>query len=363
MEGSRAAGPAVQAGADGFRVASRVWGRPLVSMARPAPLMGAVFIGVIDRGTNVLQVRPTTLCPLSCIFCSVDAGPASRRRTAEFTVAEPSWLAEWASRAASVKGGPVEALIDGVGDPFAYPRLAELVRELKARGVRWVAVETHGWRLSERIIRELEEAGLDRVNLSIDTLDPEKARALTGTPWYDVGRVARMAEFIARETSIDLHVTPVWVPGLNDRDVVEVVRWAYRIGAGKRWPPATIQKYLEHRHGRRPRGVREPSWRLFWAFLRRIEMETGLRVTWSMEEWGMKPAPRLEPPVRAGQRVRLRVAAPGWMRGTLTAVTLDGSWLATLRIPRRHPPPPPGSIVYSRIVSDKDGILLAEPEP
>ncbi|MCE4627148.1 MAG: radical SAM protein, partial [Desulfurococcales archaeon] len=51
------------------------WKRLLVNIEEPLPLVGTVFIGVIDRGTNVLQVRPTTLCPLNCIFCSVDAGP------------------------------------------------------------------------------------------------------------------------------------------------------------------------------------------------------------------------------------------------------------------------------------------------
>ena len=347
--------------AAGFRVRGRVWGRPLVALSRPAPLMGAVFIGVIDRGTNVLQVRPTTLCPLSCVFCSVDAGPRSRWRAAEFYVEDPSWLAEWAGRVAAAKGVWVEALIDGVGDPFAYPRLVELVSLLKSQpGIRWVAVETHGWALSRRLIERLEEAGLDRVNLSIDTLDPEKARRLTGTPWFYVERVRRTAEYIARETGIDLHVTPVWVPGLNDEDVVEVVEWAYRIGAGKRWPPVTIQKYNRHRYGRKPRGAREMSWREFWRRLKRLEAETGLRVAWSMEEWGMKRAPGVPEPLRRGSRVGLLVAAPGWIRGHLTTVTLDLERIVTLKLPRGGSLGP-GARVEARITADRDGIYLAEP--
>jgi uncharacterized Fe-S cluster-containing radical SAM superfamily enzyme len=50
------------------------------------PLVGHIAFGVIDRGTNILQVRPTTICPYNCIFCSVDAGPYSRYRQAEFVV-------------------------------------------------------------------------------------------------------------------------------------------------------------------------------------------------------------------------------------------------------------------------------------
>ncbi len=322
-------------------------------------MIGAVFIGVIDRGTNVLQVRPTTLCPLNCVFCSVDAGPRSRWRQAEYTVSSPEWLAKWAGRIARFKGGGVEALIDGVGDPFTYPRLPELVSLLKREeGVEWVAVETHGWALTIPLVERLEEAGLDRINLSLDTLDPAQARLLTGTPWYPLERIIRVAEYIARETSIDLHVTPVWVPGVNDEAVRRVVEWAYRIGAGKRWPPVTIQKYNVHRYGRRVPRVKPQSWREFWERLRRLEAETGLRVTWTMEEWGMERRPRVPLPYRKGSRLRVRAAAPGWIRGTLTAVTLDGEWLVTVR---RAPRVPQGSTLRIRVSEAYDSIIIAEP--
>jgi uncharacterized Fe-S cluster-containing radical SAM superfamily enzyme len=346
----------------GFHVRGVIWGRPLISLEKPAPLMGAVFIGVIDRGTNVVQVRPTTLCPLSCVFCSVDAGPRSRWRQAEFYVGSPSWLAEWVSRVAELKGGQVEALIDGVGDPFAYPKLVELVETLKrSPGVRWVAVETHGWSLNPKLIRMLEKAGLDRINLSIDTLNPEKAVVLSGSPWYDVRRVVRMAEFIVKETNIDLHVTPVWVPGLNDNDIIDVIEWAYRIGAGKRWPPATIQKYERHRYGRKPPGVRELSWREFWERLKEIERRTGLRVTWTIEEWGMKKAPRIPEPLKRGSKVRVEIVSPALFKGFHLAVTLDGMRLVTVRSPPSLSRARPGTRVLVRITRDKDGIYIAEP--
>ena len=59
------------------------------------PILGLLHIGVIDRGTNVLQVRPTTICPLNCIFCSVDAGPFSRNRWAEYIVSKESILTQF----------------------------------------------------------------------------------------------------------------------------------------------------------------------------------------------------------------------------------------------------------------------------
>ena len=38
------------------------------------PLMGIDFFGVIDRGTNVIEVKPLTLCNLKCKYCFVAAG-------------------------------------------------------------------------------------------------------------------------------------------------------------------------------------------------------------------------------------------------------------------------------------------------
>ena len=57
------------------------------------PLMGCIAFGIIDRGTNLLQIRPTTVCPLNCPFCSTDAGPFSRLHDVNFEV-ECDYLVE-----------------------------------------------------------------------------------------------------------------------------------------------------------------------------------------------------------------------------------------------------------------------------
>ncbi len=341
----------------GFSVSGEIWGRSLVRIRRPAPLMGAVFIGVIDRGSNVVQVRPTTLCNLSCIFCSVDAGPSSRSRQAEYIVDDVEWLVAWVEEIARFKRMRVEALIDGVGEPTTYPRLTELIRRLKESvWVETVALETHGQSLSERVVREWEKAGLDRINLSIETLDPVKARRLTGTPWYDVERVKHVAEFIVRETRIDLHVTPVWLPGVNDEDIPVIVRWALEIGAGKRWPPVTVQKFLVHGHGRRPPGVREVSWRVFWRRVREWSRMLGVNLSPSMEEWGMRKARKVPEIYSVGDIIHVVLAAPGWLRGEVLGVTPDGKRLVSVVGLRRWER---GEVVEVRVVRNRDNIYVA----
>ena len=44
------------------------------------PLIGTNYFGLIDRGTNIIEVKPITSCNISCVFCSVDEGHYSRRK-------------------------------------------------------------------------------------------------------------------------------------------------------------------------------------------------------------------------------------------------------------------------------------------
>ncbi|HIC98949.1 MAG TPA: GNAT family N-acetyltransferase, partial [Pyrodictiaceae archaeon] len=209
-----------------------------------------------------------------------------------------------------------------------------------------------------QLIDRLAEAGLDRVNFSIETLDPDKARKLYGAPWYDLKRVISLIEYLVKETPIDLHVTPVWLPGINDEDIPKIIKWALKIGAGKKWPPATVQKYVVHKYGRKLKGVREVSWADFWRWLESLEQKLGVKLRYTMEEWGMRYAPQIEPPVRVGEVVRLQVVARGWLRGEAIGVLLKHNWLATIA-PAKHLEL--GEIVKVKIVHDKDGILLGRP--
>ena len=49
-----------------------------IDEASGIPLIGLLHIGVIDRGSNLLQVRTSTACNKSCTFCSTDAGPYAK---------------------------------------------------------------------------------------------------------------------------------------------------------------------------------------------------------------------------------------------------------------------------------------------
>ena len=336
-----------------------VYNRPVFVIGEPVPLVGHIAFGIIDRGTNVLQVRPSTLCPHSCIFCSVDAGPRSRWRATEYLV-DSRWLLRWISDIASLKGGGVEVLLDGVGEPLSHPGILEIIRGASSLpSVRTVALETHGGFLSKKLLEELCKAGLSRINLSIDTLDPQKARRLAGIAWYDVRRIASLVEWAFENTCLDFVLTPVVIPGINEDDMVDLIEWAKSVGFGSKigWPTGVlIQKYEAHRYGRRPAGIKEWTWSRFYEWLRRLEERTGYKLIVSMRELGMRIAPRLPKPYRVGDIVITRILGPGWLKGELLAVDLRMERIITVI---DAPPVNPGKRLRVRIIRDKDNIYLA----
>ncbi|MEM2122941.1 MAG: hypothetical protein QXE79_04820 [Candidatus Bathyarchaeia archaeon] len=87
------------------------------------PLIGCVAFGLIDRGTNLIQVRPISGCNLNCIYCSVDEGPESRSRISNFLV-DLDYLLEWFKGLAAFKGNEnIEAHIGGAESPCSIPGL------------------------------------------------------------------------------------------------------------------------------------------------------------------------------------------------------------------------------------------------
>ncbi|MCS7104455.1 MAG: radical SAM protein [Thermofilaceae archaeon] len=330
--------------------------RRLFTVQDSLPLIGHIAFGIIDRGTNLLQIRPTTLCPLSCIFCSVDAGPATRNRITEYVV-DLNYLLTWFKWTVKEKGLKcVHAYIDAVGDPLTYKYIVELVRRLRELSfVETIAMETHGALLTEKVAEELDDAGLDRLNLSLDALDSIKAKMLSGSLWFEVNRVVKVAEYITSSLNMDLLVAPVWVPGINDEEIPKIIEWALRIGAGKRWPPLGIQKFELHKYGRKPKGVREMKWQEFYAILRKLEDRYGVKLILRPEDFNIKRTKPLPLTLRRFEKVKVRVVGPGWLKGQWLGVAKNR--VVTLVGSRSEPPI--GRKVSATVLSAKHNIYVA----
>lgn len=332
--------------------------RKLVEVPADWPLVGCIAFGIIDRGTNLIQVRPSSSCPLSCIFCSTDAGPSSRNRQAEYVV-DLDHIIKWFKIVAKAKRSKgLEAHIDTVGDPLTYPKIADLVHKLsEIPKVSVISLQTHGSLLSYRMIGDLEAAGLSRINLSIDALDPKLARKLAGTQHYDLEHVLKMAEAISN-SKIDLLIAPVWVPGLNDQEIPKIIEYALKIGAGKRWPPLGIQKYVVHKYGRKPKGVRPMTWYKFYKELRKLEEHFKVKLVLKPDDFGIVEDARIPLSFKKGEKIRARVIGIGWLRGEKLAVDVRQERLITLV---KASDIEVGSTVLAKILAYKDNIYVAEP--
>ncbi|TRM83835.1 radical SAM protein [Sulfolobus sp. F3] len=313
----------------------------------PIPLIGHIAFGIVDRGTNLLQIRPFSNCPMSCIFCSVDAGPNSRYRVTEFIV-NSDHLLDWSYYVISKKIHKVNVLIDGVGEPILHPEIHKIIKGLKGNPkVNEVAIETHGLTLNKANINKLVDAGLDRLNVSIDSLDINKAKSLTGHKGYDINKILEVLIY-AKLQGIDVLLTPVWLPGINDEDIVEIVKTAkdynFKIG---------IQKFIKHKYGR-GNDIKEVGWKEFYNYLDDLEKITMVRLKLSPMDFEIFPDIRLGPVFDIGERVIGEVISEGWMRNEMIVkaknrvITLvDANDLDV------------GMEVKVRIIRNKDEIYLA----
>ncbi len=285
------------------------------------PLLGCLYFGIIDRGTSLLQVRPSCGCNLNCPFCSVDAGPETVTRSTSYEV-EMEYLTGAVREIARYKGHGVECHIDSPGEPLMYRHLPELVGALRQiPEVTAISLQTNGTLLDQKTIAALESAGLDRINLSLHALDPAMAKELAGVDWFDIGRLISSARAVAA-TEIDLLIAPVYVPGINDTEIPKLIRFAQEIGAGKRFPPLGIQKFEHYRFGRSPKGVKAQSW---WQFYNRSiagwEKESGLRLRLDpVRDFGTVRRPFIPLAFEKGERVTVEIRAPGWIRGEMLGV-------------------------------------------
>jgi cyclic pyranopterin phosphate synthase len=108
------------------------------------------------------------------------------------------------------------------GEPTVRPHVAELVRLIKSiPGIEDISMTTNATRLVD-MAQELKAAGVDRVNISLDTFKPERFQAMCGA-----GRLEEVLEGIeaARKAGLNpVKINTVVLRGVNDDEVVDFAR-------------------------------------------------------------------------------------------------------------------------------------------
>jgi cyclic pyranopterin phosphate synthase len=181
------------------------------------------LVDTFGRVATDLRVSLTDRCNLRCTYCMPAEGLPWIPRADLLTAAELVRLAGIAVTRLGIRGIRLTG-----GEPTLRPELTEIVRELAALRPRpELSLTTNGLRL-KGLAAGLAAAGLDRVNVSLDTLDPERFRRIS--------RRDGLAEVLAgldAATAAGLHpvkVNAVLVRGVNDDEALSLLHFCLRSG-------------------------------------------------------------------------------------------------------------------------------------
>ncbi len=171
-----------------------------------------------QREISYLRVSITDLCNLRCRYCMPEG--VCRKRHEDILSFEE--IREIVTAAAVL--GVTKVRVTG-GEPLVRRGCVNLCRMLsEVPGIREVAVTTNGI-LLEKYARGLKEAGVRRVNVSLDTLRPERYRAITGGGHLEEALAGLREAFRAELTPVK--VNTVLIGGFNQdeiQDFVELTR-------------------------------------------------------------------------------------------------------------------------------------------
>ncbi|MCU0704112.1 MAG: GTP 3',8-cyclase MoaA [Fimbriiglobus sp.] len=182
--------------------------------------MTAPLTDTFGRVHNNLRISVTDRCNLRCVYCMPE----------EVTFLDKSALLSFEEIAAFVRAvaplGIDKIRLTG-GEPLLRRELHELVKMLVAvPGIRDVGLTTNGLLLTSQA-QLLFDAGLRRLNVSLDTLDPERFRTLArrdGLPLVLEGLAA------ARRIGFAVKVNAVAIRGFIEHDAAPLARYCREHG-------------------------------------------------------------------------------------------------------------------------------------
>ncbi len=169
-----------------------------------------------NRRINYLRISITDRCNLRCRYCMPKEGISQFGHEEVLRYEEIFRIAEVAARK-----GISKIRITG-GEPLVRKDAVELVRHLaRIEGIFDLSMTTNGLLLGE-FAPELFRAGLKRVNISMDSLNPEKYREITRGG--DLSRVWAGIEAAQRAGLTPIKINVVAIAGFNQDEILDFAR-------------------------------------------------------------------------------------------------------------------------------------------
>jgi cyclic pyranopterin phosphate synthase len=172
------------------------------------------------RTITYLRVSVTDRCDLRCFYC-MSEDMTFLPKADLLSLEELDRLCS-----AFIAKGVRKLRLTG-GEPLVRRNVMSLVRSLsrhlKSGALNELTLTTNGSQL-ERFAAELADCGVRRINVSLDTLDPAKFRAITR--WGDFDKVLRGIE-AARAAGLRVKINAVALKNMNEDEIPALMEWAH----------------------------------------------------------------------------------------------------------------------------------------
>ena len=169
----------------------------------------------LGRNISYLRLSVTELCDLRCRYCMAEEGVRKRGHGELCSFEE---LRDFTAAAASL--GVTKLRVTG-GEPLVRRGIVELCAMLRAvPGIEELCLTTNGTRLPQ-FAAPLKEAGVDRLNISLDTLRPERYREITRTG--ELENVLRGIEAAEQAGFEQIKLNCVLLGGVNEDEIPDFV--------------------------------------------------------------------------------------------------------------------------------------------
>ncbi|MFN6962517.1 MAG: GTP 3',8-cyclase MoaA [Pyrinomonadaceae bacterium] len=181
-----------------------------------------------NRTIRDLRISLTDRCNFRCFYCLPNGEPPLARRETLLTFEEIEYVSD-----IFVSLGIEKIRLTG-GEPMLRRNIEELIRRLAKLkpALKDLALTTNGFRVPEKAAA-LKTAGLDRMTLSLDTLDTRRFREFTGSDSLE--EVFRAIEAAKAHGFEPVKINAVIVRGRNDDELVDFARFAQRHGVEMRF--------------------------------------------------------------------------------------------------------------------------------
>lgn len=180
--------------------------------------MAAALVDSYGRKITYLRVSLTDACNFKCIYCVPPGGFTSIRRSCYLKREE---VVRFVRLAGTV--GIERVRLTG-GEPLLRHDIVEIVRDIKKETtVKDLSMTTNGSRL-QPFLKPLKTAGLDRINISLDSLEPERFQRVTLSNAY---HEVLESTYRALEMGFPIKLNMVALRGLSVEEITRFVQLAY----------------------------------------------------------------------------------------------------------------------------------------